>query len=179
MSGFGILGSDDDKSWKDLRKFVHNYLRNVRQNDLRFVSLVTSQAERLVSKISELDGSYFDPMDNINVTIANVTTSFITGTSYDYDDEEFLHVTKLIRDTFEYLAVGAFNYHVPILSALPTEISRKGEIAFKELFEFIDKDIRRYRESHVLDDDYEPTNLLEAFLKEQRSCQNKVRRHHV
>ena len=174
MSGFGIVCSDDDRSWKELRKLVHNYLRNVRQNDLSFVSLVTSQAERLVRKISELDGSYFDPTDNINVTIANVTTSIVMGKTYEYADQEFIHVTKLIRDAFEYAAVGAINYHVPILTALPTEVSKKGEKSFKNLFEFIDRDIRRYRESHDLDDEDKPTNLLEAFLKEQRTHQTKV-----
>ena len=173
-AGFGLFGSCDDRSWKELRSFVHNCLRSVKHDDLNFENLVTSEAQKLVQRISERAGSYFDPRDDVYVNVANVTTSIMSGKTYDYGDKDFLHFSKLVQAVFEYLTSAAFSYHVPILAMVPTSNNRKGDVAVKKMFEFIAEFIKRHREAHDFSEDDESTNIMEAFLKEQLHRQKTV-----
>ena len=141
---------------------------------MNFESLVTLEADKLVQRISERAGSYFDPRDDVYVNVANVTVNIVSGKTYDYGDKAFVHFTELLQTVFEYLTLAAFSYHVPFLMALPTRNSRKGDTTIKKMFELIGDVIGRHRESHKFADDHEPDNLIEAFLKEQNNREKKV-----
>ncbi|XP_041464534.1 cytochrome P450 2D6-like [Lytechinus variegatus] len=164
-TGLGLISENEGPFWKEQRRFVISNLRNVRKSNNNFEDLVIAEAAKLVKEFASRKCVAFDPADSIFVTASNVVIGIVTGKTYDYNDEEFVELTKKARAIFEWMGPGSFFYHVPVLSYMPFEINKMGDVAAKGMFDFLDKILKRHRQSYDPAD--KPTDLIEDFLHEQ------------
>ncbi|XP_030835023.1 cytochrome P450 2J6-like [Strongylocentrotus purpuratus] len=159
--------------WKEQRSFVTQYLRNVKQHNSNFEDLVAAEAAKLIKNFASQEGTFFNPITDIDVTVSNVITGILTGKTYDYNDEEFVELTKRAQQVFEWMGPGSFFYHVPVLAYMPMEINKMGDAAAKGMFDFLEKILKRHRQAYNPED--EPKDLIEAFLHEEANKKAQVR----
>nr|XP_054774048.1 cytochrome P450 2F2-like [Lytechinus pictus] len=171
-TGLGLISASEGHQWKEQRNFVSANLRNVRQSNNNFEDLVSAQGEKLIKKFTNQGDSFFDPVTDIYVTVSNVTTKIIFGKTYNYDDEEFIDMTRKVKGVFDWMGPGSFFYHVPFLAYLPMKINKLGDTAVKGMFDFLEKEVRRHRLSYHPRD--EPKDLIESFFQEQAKKKAKA-----
>ncbi|XP_030835029.1 cytochrome P450 2J5-like [Strongylocentrotus purpuratus] len=130
-----------------------------------FEDLVAAEAAKLIKNFASQEGTFFNPITDIYVTVSNVITGILTGKTYDYNDEEFVELTKRAQQVFEWMGPGSFFYHVPVLAYMPMENNKMGDAAVKGMFDFLEKILKRHRQAYNPED--EPKDLIEAFMHEE------------
>lgn len=173
LQGLGLISANEGHLWKEQRSFVIQYLRNVKQHNSNFEDLVAAEAAKLIKNFASREGTFFNPITDIYVTVSNVITGILTGKTYDYNDEEFVELTKSAQQVFEWMGPGSFFYHVPVLAYMPMEINKMGDAAVKGMFDFLEKILKRHRQAYNPED--EPKDLIEAFLHEEANKKAQVR----
>ncbi|XP_072164370.1 cytochrome P450 2U1-like [Diadema setosum] len=164
-AGIGIIAASEGPGWKALRRFLMTCLRRTKLGSRSFEIVAADEAERLLANFRSFGEDFFDPLPSVNVAVANVMTQLAMGQTYDFDDEEFQHLTRLADDVFAYFGTGSILSAVPALSYFPSEETRNGEIAIEQMFEFIRKSAERHRAD--FNAEREPRDLIECFLLEQ------------
>eukprot|EP00057_Strongylocentrotus_purpuratus_P030551 XP_782001.2 PREDICTED: cytochrome P450 18a1 [Strongylocentrotus purpuratus] len=134
-------------------------------------NFAAEEAVRLLDNFHSKDEEFFDPASAVNIAVANITTRLTMGKTFPYDDKEFLRLTQLADDTFDYFGTGAIYSLVPELSYLPSTGNRKGEEAIAEMFDFIRQSVGDHRKH--FDPNPEPRDMVECFLLEQHERRSK------
>nr|XP_054749585.1 cytochrome P450 2F2-like [Lytechinus pictus] len=163
--GVGIIAASEGPEWKDLRRFLISILRKMKLGPNSFEKFAAEEAKRLLDNFHSKNDEFFDPMNAVNIAVANITTRLTMGKRYSYNDKEFLRLTQLADDTFEYFGTGAIFSLVPELSYLPSAGSKRGDESVAEMFDFIRQSVVDHRKH--FDPNAEPNDMVECFLLEQ------------
>ncbi|XP_071494327.1 cytochrome P450 2J5-like [Diadema antillarum] len=164
-SGLALVTNSEGPTWKEQRQFIKNMFRDIRAATNNFEDIVSAVTSKLMAEVARKDGALFDPAEMVTVSVSNITICIMTGKIYDYDDSEFVSMSKLASKVFDWMGPAAFLYHVPLLARLPLAINKKGDAVALNMMEFLTAIIRRHRESFT--PDKKATDIIYGFLAEQ------------
>ncbi|XP_029475745.1 cytochrome P450 2G1-like isoform X2 [Rhinatrema bivittatum] len=94
---YGIISSNGER-WKQLRRFSLMTLRNFGMGKRSIEERIQEEAQFLVKELNKTKGSPFDPTLYFSRSISNIICSIVFGDRFDYQDEKFLKLLKLLNE---------------------------------------------------------------------------------
>ncbi|XP_067829928.1 cytochrome P450 2K4-like [Heptranchias perlo] len=116
----GVIMSKGE-SWKQMRRFTISTLRDFGMGKKSIEEKILEEASHLRDRIESFNGQPFDTTMPVNCTVANVICSIVLGNRFNYRDESFVTLIKLINENVQLAAsplVQLFN-SFPFLAYLP------------------------------------------------------------
>uniref|UniRef100_A0A8C5SQ32 Uncharacterized protein n=1 Tax=Laticauda laticaudata TaxID=8630 RepID=A0A8C5SQ32_LATLA len=95
----GIVFANGQR-WQQLRRFSLTTLRNFGMGKRSIEERIQEEAQCLVEELRKAEGTPFDPTFLLNHTVSNVICSIVFGKRFEYSDEKFLRLNKLITERF-------------------------------------------------------------------------------
>ncbi|XP_063208097.1 cytochrome P450 2C5-like [Chroicocephalus ridibundus] len=92
---YGFI-SNNEKKWRELRRFTLSTLRDFGMGKSSMSQRVQQEAQHLVELLAELKGNAFEPMTMFRHAVANVICSVVFGSRYSYSDTAFLELLNVI-----------------------------------------------------------------------------------
>ncbi|KFQ77924.1 Cytochrome P450 2C1, partial [Phaethon lepturus] len=92
---YGFI-SNNEKKWRELRRFTLSTLRDFGMGKSSMSQRVQQEAQHLVELLAKLEGKAFEPMIMFRHAVANVICSVVFGSRYSYSDMAFLELLNVI-----------------------------------------------------------------------------------
>ncbi|XP_042658506.1 cytochrome P450 2C5-like [Tyto alba] len=93
--GYGFV-SNDEKKWRELRRFTLSTLRDFGMGKNTMSQRVQQEVQHLVELLEKLKGNAFEPVMMFRHAVANVICSVVFGSHYSYSDKVFLELLNAI-----------------------------------------------------------------------------------
>ncbi|XP_006821190.1 cytochrome P450 2J6-like, partial [Saccoglossus kowalevskii] len=153
--------------WKEQRKFAVRTLHGFGMGKEALEEVMLKEVEYVVEAFNETEGESFDPSQALQKAISNVISTVVFGERFDFDDKFFCKLLKDMDEMFENtlgaLAIDLFPRLVYIADYLDPA-TPKFRAVVKALEGKIN-DRKQSRKSVTLDDEEQPTNLIDAYLR--------------
>ncbi|NXB38047.1 CP2C1 protein, partial [Eulacestoma nigropectus] len=120
-NGYGFL-SNDEKKWRELRRFTVSTLRDFGMGKSSMSQRVQQEAQSLVEVLAELKGNAFEPMTTFRYATSNVICSVVFGNRYSYTDTAFLELLNTIGNYISFFVspvAKMYNTFPSIMHHLP------------------------------------------------------------
>ncbi|XP_030074508.1 cytochrome P450 2G1-like [Microcaecilia unicolor] len=173
FSEYGILTTNGER-WKQLRRFALTTMRNLGMGKRSIEERIQEEAQFLVEELRKTKGSSFDPTFYLSRSVSNVICSIVFGNRFDYEDEEFVKLIKMLNQfskLFDSPLTQLFNHFPHIMKYIPGPHLRAFE-NMKLLRGFIQERKKMHQES--LDPNC-PQDFIDCFLiKMEKEKQNKA-----
>ncbi|NXS24840.1 CP2C1 protein, partial [Mystacornis crossleyi] len=92
---YGFL-SNNEKKWRELRRFTLSTLRDFGMGKSSMSQKVQQEAQHLVEVLAKLKGNTFEPINMFKYAVSNVICSVVFGSRYSYSDMAFLELLNAI-----------------------------------------------------------------------------------
>ncbi|KAM6376697.1 cytochrome P450 2C5-like [Pluvialis apricaria] len=167
--------SNNEKKWRELRRFTLSTLRDFGMGKNSMSQRVQQEAQHLVELLANLKGNAFEPMTMFRHAVANVICSVVFGSRYSYNDTDFLELLNVIGNYISFFLspiAMVYNTFPNIMHHLPGP-HRKVLAECEKLKDYI----REKVELHKLTLDPScPRDYIDCFLmkaeKEKSSPEN-------
>ncbi|KFQ42030.1 Cytochrome P450 2C20, partial [Nestor notabilis] len=167
--------SNNEKKWRELRRFTLSTLRNFGMGKSSMSQRVQHEAQHLVELLEKHEGNAFEPIIMFRHAFANVICSVVFGSHYSYDDPAFLELLSVIGNYIDFFLspiAMIYNTFPNIMHHLPGP-HRKVLAECKKLIDYIQERV----ELHKLTLDPScPRDYIDCFLmkaeKEKSSAEN-------
>jgi cytochrome P450 len=169
---FNVEGEDsfvfEYDTWRHHRRFALTTLRDFGVGKLSLEPKLLEEIEQFTKHLEKTEGKATDFRDLIGISAANNICSLTFGKRYDYNDEQFTKLKRVLDEMVEQFSTVTPRIFFPWLSYIPgvskllkTEQTLK---TFKVMKSFINNIIADHRKSHYPDrkDDY-----IHAYITEQ------------
>uniref|UniRef100_UPI00398F6D18 cytochrome P450 2K1-like n=1 Tax=Pristiophorus japonicus TaxID=55135 RepID=UPI00398F6D18 len=116
----GVIMAEGE-SWKQMRRFTISTLRDFGMGKKSIEEKILEEASHLRDLIESFKGQPYDPTIAMNSTVANVICAIVLGKRFNYGDETFVTLIKLVNENLQLTAsplVQLFN-SFPFLGYLP------------------------------------------------------------
>ncbi|XP_035684255.1 cytochrome P450 2B5-like [Branchiostoma floridae] len=170
VSGFGkeIAISKFNQAYLEKRKFAYSALRNLgmRMGPGSMEENIRDEARQLCLKLSEQgDAKPRDITDNLTVSVANIICSMVFGKRYDYDDEKFLELSKIVNKLVASVGSSQLMTVFPFLRFIPGVNSTNRILleCIEDVHEFLRQEITKHRETL---DNENPRDFIDLILTE-------------
>ncbi|XP_078604852.1 cytochrome P450 2U1-like [Branchiostoma floridae x Branchiostoma japonicum] len=170
VSGFGkeIAISKFNQAYLEKRKFAYSALRQlgVRIGPGSMEENIRDEARQLCLKLSEQgDAQPRDITDNLTVSVANIICSMVFGKRYDYDDEKFLELSKIVNKLVASVGSSQLMTVFPFLRFIPGVNSTNRILleCIEDVHEFLRQEITKHRETL---DNENPRDFIDLILTE-------------
>ncbi|XP_059834790.1 uncharacterized protein LOC132398969 [Hypanus sabinus] len=173
-NGYGISFGHGE-SWRQMRRFTLTTLRNFGMGKRTIEDKITEEAKYLVREVeahqgwsltsvhsSTLAGQPFSTTVPVTSAMANIICSIVFGERFDYNDEIFLTITKLIRENFNLLGSSRVQMYnaFPFLGFLPGTHKK----IFQNRTQMVQLIQNFYREHQKTLNENNIRSLIDAFL---------------
>ncbi|XP_063265416.1 cytochrome P450 2C5-like [Prinia subflava] len=118
---YGFL-SNNEKKWRELRRFTLSTLRDFGMGKSSMSHKVQQEAQHLVELLAKLKGNTFEPMTVFKHAAANVICSVVFGSRYSYSDTSFLELLNAIANFVSFFLspiAKVYNTFPSIMHRLP------------------------------------------------------------
>ncbi|NXD44609.1 CP2C5 protein, partial [Copsychus sechellarum] len=118
---YGLL-SNNEKKWRELRRFTLSTLRDFGMGKSSMSQKVQQEAQHLVEVLAKLKGNAFEPMTTFRYAVSNVICSVVFGSRYSYSDAAFLELLNTIGNYISFFLspiAKVYNTFPSIMHQLP------------------------------------------------------------
>ncbi|XP_072337679.1 cytochrome P450 2K1-like isoform X3 [Scyliorhinus torazame] len=169
-NGYGISFGHGE-SWKQMRRFTLMTLRDFGMGKKTIEDKITEEAKFLVHIIQSYQGQPFDTTEPVTSAMANIICSIVFGDRFDYKDQIFCTITKLIRENFHLLGTSKVQMYnaFPFLGFLPGTHKK----IFENRTQMVQLILNFYKEHEKTLNENDIRSLIDAFLlKRQEESKN-------
>ncbi|XP_049630549.1 cytochrome P450 2J2-like isoform X4 [Suncus etruscus] len=164
FKGKGIIMSNG-QAWKEQRRFTLTTLRNFGLGKKSLEERIQEESYYLVQFIKEENGQPFDPHFKINNAVSNIICSVTFGERFEYQDEKFQEVLRMMDEGMSLLAspwCKLYNMFPRIMELLPGPHQ-----TFFNDWENLKLFVAEMIENHKKDwNPNETRDFIDAYLKE-------------
>uniref|UniRef100_F6SAU5 unspecific monooxygenase n=1 Tax=Monodelphis domestica TaxID=13616 RepID=F6SAU5_MONDO len=167
--GQGIVFSHGEK-WKQIRRFSLMTLRNFGMGKRSIEERVQEEAQFLLEELRKTNSQPFDPTFILGCAPCNVISSILFHQRFNYDDEEFLSMLRILNENVTLLntpMAQLYNNFPWFLHYFPGP-HKNFFSNVKKLREFILKNAKKYQQT------LDPNNLknyIDCFLHKMQQDQ--------
>uniref|UniRef100_A0A452GUA1 Uncharacterized protein n=1 Tax=Gopherus agassizii TaxID=38772 RepID=A0A452GUA1_9SAUR len=160
FNGHGVVFANGER-WRQLRRFSLTVLRNFGMGKRSIEERIQEEAQCLVEELRKTQGAPFDPIFNLSQAVSNIICSIVFGNRFDYKDEKFIALNKLIFKRFPgFPSVQLYNAFPGILEKIPGP-HQTGSKCSQEIISFI---LERIKLQQATLDLNAPQNFIDCFL---------------
>ncbi|XP_004616416.2 cytochrome P450 2C23-like [Sorex araneus] len=162
LQGRGILFSHGER-WKQMRRFTLTTLRNFGMGKRSVEERIQEEAQCLVEELRRTQAQPFDPTFLLACAPCNVICSILFNERFQYKDEKFLFLMKLLLENFKQISSPwnqIYNLFPAVMRHIPGEHKRFSERLYS-MKQFILEKVREHQKS--LDRD-NPRDYIDCFL---------------
>lgn len=127
--GKSIAFGDFDATWKMQRKIAHSALKMFGSGIERLEAKICVEIDELIERVSQKEGTPFNPAHDIQLAVLNIICSFVFGSRYEIDDPEFHSIVRYTDRFSQGFRAGNLVDYFPWLRFFPN----KGNISKKKL----------------------------------------------
>uniref|UniRef100_A0A670ZRI8 Cytochrome P450 family 2 subfamily B member 6 n=1 Tax=Pseudonaja textilis TaxID=8673 RepID=A0A670ZRI8_PSETE len=167
----GIVFANGQR-WQQLRRFSLTTLRNFGMGKRSIEERIQEEAQCLVEELRKAEGTPFDPTFLLSRAVSNVICSIVFGNRFEYSDEKFLRLNKLITERFciaSSTEAALYNIFPEIMEKIPGA-HHAGHRCSQQIIGFIKERIQVQQASL---DPCAPQNYIDCFLAKME----KVEKH--
>ncbi|XP_036590750.1 cytochrome P450 2C42-like isoform X2 [Trichosurus vulpecula] len=160
--GLGIIVSNGER-WKQIRCFSLRTLRNFGMGKKSIEERVQEEAKYLVEELKKTKGLPCDPTFILGCAPCNVICSIIFQKHFDYKDQKFLFLMKLLNENTKILSspwIQVYNSFPSLVHYLPGS-HHKAIKNIHLLHEFILEEVKEHQSSL---DSSNPRDFVDCFL---------------
>ncbi|XP_053728383.1 cytochrome P450 2F5-like isoform X1 [Synchiropus splendidus] len=99
--GYG-LGISNGERWRQLRRFTLSTLRDFGMGRKGMEAWIQEESRHLVARIKNTQTSPFEPTYFLSCSVSNVICCLVFGQRFEYEDEHFLHLLKIISEALRF-----------------------------------------------------------------------------
>ncbi|ETE59028.1 Cytochrome protein, partial [Ophiophagus hannah] len=158
----GIVFANGQR-WQQLRRFSLTTLRNFGMGKRSIEERIQEEAQCLVEELRKAEGMPFDPTFLLSRAVSNVICSVVFGNRFEYSDEKFLRLNKLITERFRIASsteAALYNIFPEIMEKIPGA-HHAGHRCSQQIIGFIKERIQMQQASL---DPCAPQNYIDCFL---------------
>uniref|UniRef100_A0A8C3TD95 Cytochrome P450 n=1 Tax=Chelydra serpentina TaxID=8475 RepID=A0A8C3TD95_CHESE len=167
----GVVFTNGER-WKQMRRFCLTVLRNFGMGKRSIEERIQEEAQCLLEELWKTRGAPFDPIFNVSRAVSNIICSIVFGNRFDYEDETFITLNKLIVERFRFAGLPSaqlYNSFPGILKKIPGPHHMGSKYA-KQIISFISERIKMQQATLDLN---APQNFIDCFLvKMEQEKQN-------
>ncbi|XP_026518385.1 cytochrome P450 2G1-like [Terrapene carolina triunguis] len=167
---WGVVFANGER-WRQMRRFSLTTLRNFGMGKRSIEERIQEEAQCLVEELWKTQGAPFDPIFNLSRAVSNVICSIVFGNRFDYEDEKFITLNKLIFKRFRFAGLALaqlYNAFPGILEKIPGP-HHVGSKCSQEIIRFISERIKLQQATLDLN---APQNFIDCFLVKMEQKQN-------
>ncbi|XP_069839960.1 cytochrome P450 2K1-like [Dendropsophus ebraccatus] len=160
----GIVFSNGEE-WKAMRRFTLSTLRDFGMGKKTVQAKIQDELIALIESFKSHNGKPFDTHTTINYAVSNVISSIIFGKRFEYDDQTFENLVRMIDENnrlFGTPKVLIYNFYPLIGSLLGLHKQLMQNI--QDLQNFILKRIKKRRQEYDAND---ITGFIDAYIMKQ------------
>ncbi|MEE6511492.1 hypothetical protein FKM82_018045 [Ascaphus truei] len=162
FKGYGVLFSNGER-WKQMRRFSLSTLRNFGMGKRSIEERVQEEAKCLGDEFRKRKETPFDPTYLLSLAVSNVICSIVFGDRYDYEDEKFLSMLTLMKESFNILTspwAQIFNLFPGFLKHMPGSHNKLFS-NFRRLKAYVMEKVKEHE--NTLDENC-PRDYIDCFL---------------
>ncbi|XP_075771695.1 cytochrome P450 2G1-like isoform X2 [Pelodiscus sinensis] len=171
FNGHGVAFANGER-WRQLRRFCLSTLRDFGMGKRGVEERIREEAQCLLEELQKTKGAPFDPTFNLSRAVSNVICSIVFGSRFEYTDETFVTLNKLIYHRFRFAGLAPaqlYNSFPGLLEKLPGP-HHAGSKYSREIIRFITERIKMHQ---AVADLSMPQSFIDCFLvKMEQEKQN-------
>ncbi|KAE8585699.1 hypothetical protein XENTR_v10021413 [Xenopus tropicalis] len=172
FKGRGVAFSNGER-WRQMRRFSLSTLRDFGMGKRRVEERVQEEACALVEEFKKTKGTPFNSTYLMTLAVSNVICSVVFGERFDYQNETFLSVLALLKDTFKIITspwTQLFSFAPGLLKHLPGPHKKAAE-NLDRLKTFVTEFVASHEET--LEENF-PRDYIDCFLIKMRQEKDNV-----
>ncbi|KAM9801027.1 cytochrome P450 2Y3 [Neosynchiropus ocellatus] len=160
--GYG-LGISNGERWRQLRRFTLTTLRDFGMGRKGMEAWIQEESRHLVARIKTTQSSPFEPTYFLSCSVSNVICCLVFGQRFEYEDEHFLHLLKIISEALRFGSTprGQLYNVFPQLTELLPGYHHTVFNLIQELRDFVLTKIQEHQDSL---DTALPRDYIDCFL---------------
>uniref|UniRef100_H9GN19 Uncharacterized protein n=1 Tax=Anolis carolinensis TaxID=28377 RepID=H9GN19_ANOCA len=162
VEGYGV-GFSNGERWKQLRRFSITVLRNFGMGKKSIEERIQEEAQFLLEELRKTKGKPLEPTHLLSRATSNIISSIVFGERFDYENEEFQALMKIIHNFFLEMSSTwsqLYDMFPTLLKYFPGPHTRIYNIV-SDVFLFIGKRVKKNQET--LDSNF-PRDFIDCFL---------------
>lgn len=162
FKGYGVAFSNGERA-KQLRRFSITTLRDFGVGKRGIEERIQEEAGFLIESFRGTRGAFIDPTYFLSRTVSNVISSIVFGDRFDYEDEEFLSLLRMMLGSFQFTATSTGQLYEMFYSVMK-HLPGPQQQAFKELKGLEDFVAKKVEHNQRTLDPNSPRDFIDSFL---------------
>ncbi|XP_037372511.1 cytochrome P450 2G1 [Talpa occidentalis] len=168
--GYGVAMANGDR-WRILRRFSLTILRDFGMGKRSIEERIQEEAGFLLEALRNTKGAPIEPTFFLSRTVSNVISSVVFGSRFDYEDQQFLKLLRMINESFIEMSTSwaqLYDMYSGIMQYLPGRHNRIYYL-IEELKDFI---ASRVKVNEASLDPQNPRDFIDCFLVKMHQDKN-------